>query len=417
MTIELEKADRFAFPTGILDMVVTSDGQRVYAACMDGIYELDLPPLPTRTTTAPDNAKTSDEKKSTDNSSADTPPAAEKSAAATEPPKPQPRRIGQHTSYVSGIALLESTNKLITSSYDGCLQFRDLSKRGQVAGNDAASQTPPADDGLPPQFAERIHGFWSWGMALSPDQRCIASVTGQYLAGSEEYAPQASEEPTIKLLDAATGKLQHALQMLPSVQCVAFDATSQFVAAGNLMGDLAVWEVASGKQLAQWRSPSFTSWGIIKSHCYIGGIFAVAFSPDSQSLYAAGMGDMRDPMAGNGRQLWQRFAWNKSPVEKTQETAADQAGEGLMETLAWHPQGQHFVMGGRLRGGKWNLGVFATESGQLIGQAKTGMRITTARYSGQGDVLYLAGMQGQPAPKEKRFPDFGYLERYHVVEA
>ena len=44
------------------------------------------------------------------------------------------------------------------------------------------------------------------------------------------------------------------------------------------------------------------------------------------------MGDMRDPMAGNGKQLWQRFAWQTSPVEKTQESVADQTGEGLMET-------------------------------------------------------------------------------------
>jgi len=175
-----------------------------------------------------------------------------------------------------------------------------------------------------------------------------------------------------------------------------------------------VWDVESGNVLAQWRSKSFTSWGITKSHCFIGGVFAVSFSPDGQSLYAAGMGDMRDPMAGNGRQLWQRFCWRKTPVEMTQETIASQAGEGLMETLAWHPSGRHFLMAGRLRGGKWNLGVFDANSGELIGEAKTGMRITQARYSADGQTLYLGGMQGQPGPKENRFPEYGYLERYRV---
>jgi hypothetical protein len=415
MTIELEKADRFAFPTGILDLVVTADGQRAYAACMDGIYQLDLPPLPARTVEKTDKANPASDEKAPAKSSTDKPGTADKPTDTDAPPKPKPKRIGQHDSYVSGIGLIESTGKLLTTAYDGSFHIRDLTKLAVTHDTSASAQA--AGDGLPPQFAQRIHGFWSWAMAVSPDQRVIASVTGQYLAGSEEYAPLASDEPTVKLLDASSGQTLHALNMLPSVQCVAFDATSQFVAAGNLMGDLAVWEVASGKQLAQWRSPAFTSWGIIKSHCYIGGVFAVAFSPDSQSVYAAGMGEMRDPMAGNGRQLWQRFDWHKSPVEKMQETVADQAGEGLMETLAWHPQGQHFVMGGRLRGGKWNLGVFATESGQLIGQAKTGMRITTARYSGNGEILYLAGMQGQPGPKDKHFPDFGYFERYHVIES
>ena len=167
--------------------------------------------------------------------------------------------------------------------------------------------------------------------------------------------------------------------------------------------------------VAEWRTKSFTSWGIIKSHCYISGIFRVSFSPDGKSLYAVGMGDMRDPMAGNGKQLWQRFSWQSTPVAKIQESAADQCGEGLMETLAWHPSGEYFVMAGRLRGGNWNVGIFATESGQLIGQAKTGMRISTAHFSADGKQLYLAGMQGQPKRKEDVFPDFGYLERYTVI--
>ena len=254
-------------------------------------------------------------------------------------------------------------------------------------------------------------------MACSPDRRRLASVTGQYLTGAEDYSPLESSEPTIKVVDAHSGETQHEFTMLPSVQCVAFDPTGQYLAAGNLMGDLAVWDVTSGECLAEWRTPSFTSWGIIKSHCYIGGIFAVAFAPDSQSLYAAGMGDMRDPMAGNGKQLWQRFAWQKSPVEKLQETVSDQAGEGLMETLAWHPSGEYFAMAGRLRGGNWNTGIFSQDDGQLVGQAKTGMRITTALFSPAGDVLYLAGMQGQPGRKDGKFPNFGYLERYQIKQS
>ena len=60
------------------------------------------------------------------------------------------------------------------------------------------------------------------------------------------------------------------------------------------------------------------------------------------------------------------------------------------------------------------LGIFAAETGQLVGQAKTGMRITAARFSADGTQIYLAGMQGQPGFKDDRFPDFGYLERYTV---
>ena len=379
MTIELNKIDRYAFPSGVLDFAVMSHGQRLYAACMDGIYELHFAE-----------------------------PAKEKA---------KPKRIGRHASYVSSVALIESTHSLLTAAYDGTFQIRDLA--GSLAGPSTVDEnsdfdSQPQSEEIQPRLSESIHSFWSWDMALSPDQRFVASVSGQYLAGAEDYAPLASQEPTVKIIEAETGKLVHAFEMLPSVQCVAFDVSSRHVAAGNLMGDLAVWEVESGRQLARWRTNSFTSWGIIKSHCYIGGVFAISFSPDGESLYAAGMGDMKDPMAGNGRQLWQRFEWRNSPTNMSQETVASQAGEGLMETLAWHPSGSHFVMAGRLRGGKWNLGIFDAATGQLIGEAKTGMRITAAKYSPDGETLYLGGMQGQPGPKENRFPDFGYLERYRV---
>ena len=364
MKIELEKNGRYSFPMGILDIAIRGDEQRAYAACMDGVYSLAIPPR---------DAK--DE-------------------------KPKPVCIGRHGSYVSGVALLKDDAEITTTAFDGILQVRSL----------AAEST----DEIEPRCREKIHSFWSWRMATSPDRSHVASVSGQYLAGAEDYSPLPSEEPTVKLLDAATGKELASFNMLPPVQCVAFDPSGRYLAAGNLMGDLAVWDIESGKALAEWRTKSFTSWGIIKSHCYISGIFAVSFSPDGKSLYAAGMGDMRDPMAGNGKQLWQRFAWQNSPVEKTQESVADQTGEGLMETLAWHPSGEYFVMAGRLRGGNWNLGIFATDSGQLVGQAKTGMRITSAQFSSDGMTLYLAGMQGQPGRKDNHFPDFGYLERYIV---
>jgi len=73
------------------------------------------------------------------------------------------------------------------------------------------------------------------------------------------------------------------------------------VAAANMMGMVGVWEVATGKNLAQFKSGDFTSWGIIKSPHYLGGIFGLAFSPDGKSLLCCGMGEMRDPMAATAK--------------------------------------------------------------------------------------------------------------------
>lgn len=374
MKIELTKTGRYSFPMGVMDLAIREDDRIAYAACLDGVYALPLP------------------------------------ARDAKEEKPKPVCLGRHASYTSGVGLLRDDASIATTGYDGVLQIR-------AVNGHASSQQGQVDDAaeISPQVQTQLHAFWSWRMAVSPDRTKIASVTGQYLAGAEDYSPLPSEEATVQVFDVSSGKIVHSFTMLPSVQCVAFDPSGKYLAAGNLMGDLAVWDVESGQVLSEWRSKDFTSWGIIKSHCYIGGIFAVSFSRDSESLYAAGMGFMRDPMAGNGKQLWQRFAWRKSPAEKIQESVGDQTGEGLMETLAWHPSGKYFVMAGRLRGGNWNAGLFEAESGHLIGQAKTGMRISSARFSADGNVLYFGGMQGQPSPKDGKFPDFGYVERYSIL--
>ena len=352
MNIELKDAGRMTLPAGVMDLDVARDGRWLYAACHDGIYRVGLA-------------------------------------------EGESERIGQHTSWVSGIALVDEDRRLVTAGYDGQLLFRDL------------AHTEPV-------HTKSAHSFWSWRMAASPDRRRVASVSGQYLAGGLKYEPQPADEPTVKVFDAVTGERQQAFDLLPSVQAVAFDPSGQFVAAGNLMGDVAVWELQSGEQLAHWRTPDFTSWGIIKSHCYIGGIYALQFAPDGQSLYAAGMGEMRDPMAGNGRQLWQRFAWRETPPKKLAETVQDEAGEGLMETLAMHPSGEWFVMAGRLRGGDWNVGLFSVASGARVGFLKTGVRVTSARFSHDGGRLYLGGMDNQPDPKKGQWPEFGVIDRYDV---
>ena len=355
MKIELKDAGRIKLPTGVMDIDLARNGKWLCAASLDGIYRVNL------------------------------------EDGASE-------RIGEHASWVSGVALVDGDRRLVSAGYDGCLQFRDLSQPQ-------------------PDRTQSAHAFWSWQLAVSPDRRRVASVSGQYLAGGLEYEPRAADEPTVKVYDALNGELQHAFDFLPSVQAVAFDPSGQFVAAGNLMGDIGAWDLQSGEQAAQWRTPDFTSWGIIKSHCYIGGIHALRFAADGQSIYAAGMGPMRDPMAGNGRQLWQQFAWRETPPKKIGETAKDQAGEGLMETLALHPSGDWFVMAGRLRGGEWNVGLFSSEDGSRVGLLKTGVRVTSARFAADGSRLYLGGMHNQPGPKDGEWPEFGILDRYDITQS
>ena len=252
-------------------------------------------------------------------------------------------------------------------------------------------------------------------MAVSADGAVLASVTGQYLAGGYKYEPQGEREPSLCLVSVDDGKVLHRLPHVPSVQAVALSPDGRHVAAGNLMGEIRVFEVATGHQIANWTTPDFTSWGIIKSHCYLGGIFAIRFTPDGEQLLLAGMGPMRDPMAGNGKQLWQKWSWMEPEPKRADQTHEGEAGEGLMETLAIHPAGEHFVMGGRLRGGDWNVAVFNLGDGNRVATLKTGYRVTEAQFSDDGGQLVLVGAQGQPQrSKEGSFPSFGRFEVYDV---
>ena len=181
-----------------------------------------------------------------------------------------------------------------------------------------------------------------------------------------------------------------------------------------MMGEVRVWNVVTGELAAAWTTPDFTSWGIIKSHHYIGGIFSLNFAPGGNEILACGMGSMRDPMAGNGKQLWQRFAWREKPPRKSGEISESDQGSGLQETLDFHPAHPIFVMAGRLAQGQWNTALFGAE-GKLLHSLDAKMRVTAARFSANGEKLFLAGAVGQERKKGGVSPAFGRLKIYDCV--
>ena len=259
--VKAEQAKIIKLPSTVLGFDLSADASQGYAACMDGaIYQVDL--------------KTGDFK-----------------------------LLYHHDdSFASGVCAVPGTSTIISSGYNGELQWFDLSANESIRKVAA-------------------HKFWSWQSAVSLDGKYFASVTGQYLAGGLKYEPAPETEPSVKVYDAKSGEIVHEFSHVPSVQAVAFSPDGQYVAAGNLMGETRVWELSTGKQLASFKTSAMTSWGIIKVHAYQGGIYSMMFSPDSESIIVCGMGQMRDPNTGNGMQTWQRFAWKQGRVA---EDVADQ---------------------------------------------------------------------------------------------
>jgi WD40 repeat protein len=261
----------------------------------------------------------------------------------------------------------------------------------------------------------QAHQFWNWQLALSPDGRHLATVTGQYLPGGWKYEPAQETEPSVKVFDTLTGEPVAAFSHGPPVLSCCFSPDGLHLAAANMMGDIKIWKLpasADGQPVAQWNSPDFTSWGTTKTHHYCGGIYSLAFSPDGSTLLCCGMGPMGDPMAGNGKMTWQRWNWQKG--ERLDQIKDGQHGTGLMEAIAWHPDGQHFIMAGRQAQGTWNAALFSAADGSLVHSIDTKKRITHARFTADGKSLILAGANGQPAPKNGVWPPWGRLQVYQV---
>lgn len=353
--MKLTKQASHRLPMGVLSAALLPVDAGLIAGCMDGVYLTSI----------------------------------EKVASKT--------LLYSHESYVSSVQVLDA-NTIVSAGYDGAAKWFNLE-----AGKEVRRQ--------------QLHQFWSWDMAMSPDRKLLASVTGQYLAGGYRYEPRAESEPSIRLVDTQTGNILQSLSHVPSVQAVAISPDNKHVAAGNLMGEVRVYRISDGEMVANWTTPDFTSWGIIKSHCYLGGIFSMKFTPDGSGILLAGMGPMRDPMAGDGKQLWQKWDWQSSTPKLVDQTHEGEAGQGLMETLAIHPAGEMFVMGGRLRGGDWNVAMFELNSGNRVASLKLGYRVTQALFTSDGTRLVIVGTQGQPDKKvDGRFPDFGRVEVFEIEQ-
>ncbi|HWN94707.1 MAG TPA: hypothetical protein VNT99_06730 [Methylomirabilota bacterium] len=350
--LSVKSAKELKLPTAVLALDISPDTKTAFASCLDGgVYAVDLG-------------------------------------------SGEQHKLGEHDSYASGAALIAGSPLLVSAGYDGVLQWHHIEERRTVRKVSA-------------------HNFWSWQLAAAPDGEFVASVTGQYICGGYKYEPLPEREPSVRVHDAKTGRLVHSFSHVPPVQCAAFSSNGKFLAAGNLMGEVRVWELASGKQVASFTTPSFTGWGIIKGHYYTGGIFALHFAANDEELYAAGMSSTTDPAAGNGRQLWQRFSWRDG--KKLGETKDSDSGRGLMETLAFHPSGKYFVMAGRLENGKWTMAFFDGATGAMMHSLDTKSRVTKALFSADGKKIFLAEALGQAKPKDGKVPDFGRISIYDIA--
>jgi WD40 repeat protein len=188
----------------------------------------------------------------------------------------EPKALYSHESYVTTVTLAGST--LISGGYDGKLTWYDTQSKSQIR-------------------SEVVHDKWVRKLATSPNGKLIASV---------------ADDMACKIWNVETGKLVHDLRghsvktpnhfgsMLYS--CV-FSYDGQYLATVDKIGHIIVWDVVSGKSIAEMDAPIMYTWDVKARLHSIGGIRSVAFSPDGKQLAVGGTGKIGniDHLEANAR--------------------------------------------------------------------------------------------------------------------
>jgi WD40 repeat protein len=273
--------------------------------------------------------------------------------------KPEPKEIGTHGGYVDGLALAGTT--LVSGGYDGRLVWWDIDRAAQIRAVDA-------------------HPKWVRCVVATPDGKKVASV---------------ADDMVCRVWDADSGQLLHELRGhkektpndFPSMlYACAVSPDGQHLATGDKVGHVVVWDLSSGKQLAAIETPEMYTWDPVQRRHSIGGIRALAFSPDGALLAVGGIGKIGNIDHLDGKARVEVFDWQKG--ERTHEFANDKF-KGLVEHLAFAPEGEWLLGAGGAQDGF--LMFFDLKEKKAGRQEKVSVHLHDAVLNETGDTIYLAG--------------------------
>jgi WD domain, G-beta repeat len=274
--------------------------------------------------------------------------------------KPEPKELGRHESYVTGLALAGAT--LVSGGYDGHLMWWNVESHSKI--RDVAA-----------------HSKWIRRVAVTPDARIVASV---------------ADDMVCRLWDSSSGRLIRELrghaELTPThltsmLFALAISPDGRSLATGDKVGHINVWDVETGRSLATLEAPELYTWDPIQRRHSIGGIRSLAFSPDGKFLAAGGSGKISNIDHLDGKALVEVYDWRKG--ERTHTFASDKF-KGLVENLTFHPKGDWLLAGG---GGDRDgfLMFFNLGTKKTLAQEKTPMYVHDLVLNENSDTIYAVG--------------------------
>lgn len=272
--------------------------------------------------------------------------------------KPRVKDLGGHESYVTGLALTGSS--LVSGGYDGRLIWWDVDSGSRIRVVDA-------------------HRKWIRRVAATPDGRAVATV---------------ADDMVCRIWDAGTGRLIHELRgheeqtphhFSSMLFACAISPDGRFIATGDKVGHVNVWAIDTGDRLAMLEAPVFYTWDPIQRRHSIGGIRALAFSPDGSRLAIGGIGKIGNIDHLDSKPRIEVFDWRKAA--RVGEIQGE--GRGLVERLVFHPGGDWLLGAGGYTDGF--LLFCDPGGGKALAQAKAPMYIHDFVPNERHDRIYAVG--------------------------
>jgi WD40 repeat protein len=166
--------------------------------------------------------------------------------------------------------------------------------------------------------------------------------------------------------------------------CCAFSADGRHLATGDRVGRIGVWKVATGQRLATLEAPGLYTWDGVQRIRSIGGVRALAFSPDGRHLAAGGVGRINNVDALQGPARVEVFEWREG--RRVHEFTGP---NGIVNRLQYHPEGRWlFAVGG---GGNGLALFYDVARRTMVHRANLPMHVHDAVFNEDFTTLYAVG--------------------------
>ena len=269
---------------------------------------------------------------------------------------PTPRDLADHGRYATCVRL--AGNTVISGGYDNRLIWWDLENSRVVRTIDAHTR----------QLRQ---------LAVSPDGTKLASV---------------ADDMVCKLWNTANGERIRELrgheERTPThfgsmLYCCAFSPDGTKLATGDRVGRVCIWNVENGERLSTLEVPSLYTWDGVQRIRSIGGIRALAFSPDGTQLAVGGVGQIGNVDGLGGPSRVEIHNWQRR--ERLSEFTGQQ--QGLVNKLIWHNDWLCGVGGG----GNGFIFFRDTRNNSMIHQMNLPMHTHDSVFSEDFTTLYHVG--------------------------